>query len=177
MKRLILLVAAVLLVSAATNAGAGDFKLGSEPDGFRGIKWGTNIQTLTGMSRTGTDAGSGEVEKYTRSEDDLVMGSASLSKIVYAFWPQQLLSVTIEARGSANCEALREATFKQYGFGHKTNLYLKDYYWLGPVTKMMYNESTTKEDCFLYMVSHKLMEEAALSKGATTPEWEEEDSE
>jgi hypothetical protein len=164
MKGIILLATMVLLVCVATNAEAADFKIGSEPDGFRGIKWGTNIETLTGMTQIGTDPGYGGLEKYTRSGDELEMGKAKLSNVVYAFWRQQLFSVTMEATGSANCEALREATFKKYGFGHKTNLYLKDYYWLGPVTKMKYKKNTTTKDCLLYMASHKLMEEAVRYK-------------
>jgi len=62
---------------------AAEFKLGSEPDGFRGIKWGTEISTLKDM--VFVMAIDKDVKRYERKRDELKMGKAKLDYIQYEF--------------------------------------------------------------------------------------------
>lgn len=55
------------------------------PDGFREIKWGTDISELKGMAHVRTDPSYGGVEFYTRKGDELRFGDAQLYNIEYAF--------------------------------------------------------------------------------------------
>ena len=62
---------------------AAEFKPGSEPDGFRGIKWGTEISTLKDM--VFVMAIDKDVKRYERKRDELKMGKAKLDYIQYEF--------------------------------------------------------------------------------------------
>jgi hypothetical protein len=55
MKKTIIL-AAVLIITILTlgNISLAQFKSGSEPDGFREIKWGTNLSKIKGLELVGT---------------------------------------------------------------------------------------------------------------------------
>jgi len=61
-------------------------KPGTEPDGFRGIKWGPYISTLKGMEYVRTDPSFGGIKIYRRQGDVLQIGSAKLKEIEYCFW-------------------------------------------------------------------------------------------
>lgn len=50
------------------------FKPGFEPDGFRGIKWGTDISTLRGLELVEDD---GLDKFYKNKEDKMTLGSFS----------------------------------------------------------------------------------------------------
>ena len=63
-----------------------DYKLGSEPDGFRGIKWGTDISTLKDMEYLFTDPSYGGIEVYRKKNDNLRIGGVRLKTIIYGFW-------------------------------------------------------------------------------------------
>jgi hypothetical protein len=43
----------------------------ADADGFRGIKWGTDISTLTDMRFVGTDPRYGGIKMYSRKNDEL----------------------------------------------------------------------------------------------------------
>ena len=71
MKRILIVVLSCLLISSLafaewTTGG----KPGTEPDGFRGIKWGTSIDNLAGMEYTGTHPDYSGVSTYTKDNDD-----------------------------------------------------------------------------------------------------------
>jgi hypothetical protein len=93
------------------------FAFNNEPDGFRGIKWGTDISGLQGMTHVRTDPSYGGVEFYTRKDDELRFGDAQLDKIEYAFWKGKFSSVWIHSVGYANWLDLRDATAASYGKG------------------------------------------------------------
>jgi hypothetical protein len=161
MKQSLVVAAIAILVTMAANwsvgAGSPFFKPGSEPDGFRDIKWGTHIDTLTGMTKFGSDPSLGGIEKYSRNSDVLRMDGANLSRILYGFWRQQLLSVTIEAEGASNCTALLKASVDKFGPGYKTKK-AERYRWNGSLTEILYDK--TGNDCLLLMQSNKVREEA-----------------
>ncbi len=121
---------------------AGNYKPGSEPDGFRGIKWGTDISTLKDMEYFRTDSSYGGIKKYTRKNDDLHIGGAKLEIIEYGFWREKFCVVLVITQGYTNWAGLSEAVFEKYGKGYQDNEYIEKYIWSGSVTVMMltYNE-------------------------------------
>ena len=59
------------------------FAFQNEPDGFRGVKWGTNIKALKDMKYF---TGKGEFTMYRRNNDKMQIGGAKLARILYVFW-------------------------------------------------------------------------------------------
>lgn len=110
-------------------AGAtASFKPGSEPDGFREIKWGAELSALHGMRLKQTlDSGIGV---YERSGDDLKWGRVILRNIHYGFRDNRLVDVYIVA-DTSQWAALKRMMTEKYGQGHVD----KDrYYWMGEKT-------------------------------------------
>lgn len=165
MKRTSVLFIIVFLVSVATQAAAKDtdFRTGSEPDGFRGIKWGTHVNTLEGMTRTGSDPAFGGVDNYTRSSDELQIGGAKLSSLTYGFWRQQFFSVRAEAKGFQNCRVLLEAAQERFGHGAKDEL-TETYVWSGPITRLMFERDEIRNRCTLQMVAEHYRAERAKER-------------
>jgi hypothetical protein len=88
----------------------------SEPDGFRGIRWGTEISTLRDMEKVEQGKSSNsDLAWYTRKGDTLVIGKAKLENIFYSFWMGNFESVWIDFKGDENFEALKKELFELYG--------------------------------------------------------------
>ena len=56
-----------------------NFKPGSEPDGFRGIKWGQSAPTVEGLFYVATKPSFGGIDYYIREGDELRMGGRNWS--------------------------------------------------------------------------------------------------
>jgi len=164
-----------------------DFKPGSEPDGFRGIKWGTDMSingntfecTLPGMAVTGGDF-FGDTTCLRRG-DELKIGGSTLSDIRYGFWEEpstdpalkkpllegmnksgKFYRVLIRTNGSENWTHLKDAIFEKFGPGEQK---INGYSWRGKITRMslQYNEISEKGQ--LLMDSEKI--------AAQQEEWQE----
>lgn len=96
------------------------FKHGSEPDGFREIKWGTDIFTLKGMQEVETEeylkifAEKESFKSYTREGEILKIGSSELLCVVYSFWKGKFFSVMIYTVGYENWKGLRDACIEKF---------------------------------------------------------------
>ena len=87
------------------------------PDGFNGLKWGIRRPDLKGLEQRQTDSGLDEVVEYVRPADTLKLGQADLRIVIYAFWRDQLYTVTLWTQGAENYQALRDAAFSRFGKG------------------------------------------------------------
>ena len=88
----------------------------SDPDGFRDIKWGTEISTLKDMEKVEQDKSSNsDLVWYTRKEDPLAIGKARLENIFYSFWMGNFESVWIGFRGDEDFETLKKELFERFG--------------------------------------------------------------
>jgi hypothetical protein len=67
----------------------------NEPDGFRDIKWGTNLSTLKGI--TCEDTHWEETLICTRDNNKLQIGDVELSSISYWFWRNKFFQVEIHS--------------------------------------------------------------------------------
>ncbi len=146
MRWLTLALFCLLLISSpgfaqAGNGQPGTFKPGSEPDGFRGIKWGTHVSTLTDMVKVWED---GDRKYYERKGDELEIGGAKLHKIVYIFWRDLLYEVRVailKDHGNskeklANFNLIKEMCFDKFGERKKPILGKEEYSWIGQTTWM-----------------------------------------
>ena len=92
-----------------------EFKPGSEPDGFRGIKWGTDISTVKDMVLVMTI--DNDTKRYKRNRDVLRMGEVKLDYIEYEFWKGMFYLVDIGFEGAENWKNLRSRMFATFGRG------------------------------------------------------------
>jgi hypothetical protein len=91
-------------------------KTSSDPDGFRGIKWGTEITTLKDMEKIKEDKSSdNDLVWYTRKEDTLEIAKAKLENIFYSFWMGKFYSAWIDFEGDENFETLKKELFERFG--------------------------------------------------------------
>jgi len=153
MKRILIVVLSCLLISSFafaewTTGG----KSGTEPDGFRGIKWGTSIDDLAGMEYLETDPSYGGTLKYTKSNENLKIEAANLFLVKYGFWQGKFCSASIYTINPVNWYGLKEATFEKFGAGYQDNKYIKTFDWFGTRTMMMleYSEITEQGTLFLF---------------------------
>ena len=141
-----------------------DYKPGSEPDGFRSIKWGADISSLEGMEYFRTDPGYGGIKIYTKEKDNLQIGSANLIRIEYLFWRGKFCSVWVYTKGSTNWYGLKEAVFEKFGKGYQKNQFIEAYTWFGKITWMRLEYSEFSKEGKLRMVSREIIKQQEAYK-------------
>ena len=137
-KRIISLLVLIMLFMALPIAAvevSSEFKPGSEPDGFRGIKWGTDISTLRGMELRKDD---GPEKYYQKKDDNMTLGASQLSEITYGFKDGKFESLIIHTKGYVNYGHLKDACFEKFGKGWRTEaderLDIQSFAWFGDIT-------------------------------------------
>lgn len=143
------------------------FKEGSEPDGFRNIKWGTNLESLQNMQHIENKLDFGEeIALYIKTDDELIIGGAVLEQIEYSFWDNKFFEVSIAANGYRNCTALKESAIERFGKGkHKEEeggpLRMNSVQWIGDETGALYHSSVgaLTNRCSLTIYSYEISQE------------------
>jgi hypothetical protein len=125
----------MVVILVAGFALAQHFKPGSEPDGFRGMTWGTDLSALAGMKFLNSrDIGGTlpenawdyergalkkqiKVDMYERPGDELRLYGAKVEAIRYGFWKGKFCELTVIARGQDNWKTLKDGIFGQFGEG------------------------------------------------------------
>jgi hypothetical protein len=115
---------------------SGGFKDGSEPDGFRGIKWGTPISSVDGMAEVWSD---GDMRVYERLGEPLEIGSAKLHSVLYVFWQGKFMEARIvipkyygpDKTEMANFNAVKEICYDRFGDRGKPIFGKEEYSWRG----------------------------------------------
>lgn len=121
----------------------------NEPDGFRGLKWGTHISELTDMSLIESN---GDIKIYVHKNDKMQFGDAKLKEIVYAFYKDRLFSVSIRYSSYLNYLKLKQIFFRLYGNGNQPNIYMKRYLWIGSAVdiSLEYKEMPNKGKIYYF---------------------------
>ena len=87
-----------------------------DPEGFRDIKWGTEISELKDMEEVEQDRTFGkDLVWYRRKGDALTIGDAKLENIFYSFWMGEFESVSIDFEGEENFKVLKKELFERFG--------------------------------------------------------------
>lgn len=158
-------------------------KHGSEPDGFRDMRWGTDVSALQDRECLSDNPeyfdNSDVIIQYTKKSDSLKVGNATVKDIKYGFLRRKFYSVTVRTKGYNDWVCLREAVFAEYGQGHKLKSSTPQhemYSWRGKKTRMELRydavgtiSPSTGERLFLeegifYMSSAKLQDEMQKRK-------------
>ena len=157
-KKIWLIGLAILTIGVWSNISfaGGEFKPGSEPDGFRGNKWGMDISILKDMKYFGTNPSCGEIKEYTKKNDNLRFVGAKLKRIEYGFWGGKFYSVGGNTNGSVNWSRLKDAIFEKFGRGSQPNECIEYYNWFGSITKILLGYDKVSEEGFFYMFSTEI---------------------
>ncbi|MGD9112158.1 MAG: hypothetical protein PVI77_07390 [Desulfobacterales bacterium] len=139
-------------------------------DGFRDLRWGVNVSTVSGLQKRAVETGLDDVIEYDRPSDPLKIGNVELFSIIYAFWKDELYTVTIWTQGQSNYMQLRDRVFAQYGQGYRCQQYPERYLWSEGLTDMMLRYDETHQQGALWLRSRELDRKYKLSKmnGHTT---------
>jgi hypothetical protein len=139
MRNLMLLFLAFWVAGCIASAQSGTFNSGAEPDGFRGIKWGTHISMVKEMIQVWEDEGR---KYYERKDEALELGGAKLERVTYLFWKDRFFEVRISILKNyeagqdelSNFKMLREVCFKKFGKQKKPLFGKEEYSWVGNKT-------------------------------------------
>ena len=106
-------------------------------DGFCDLQWERDVTSVEGLKKKQTVSDLDDVVEYVRPKDFLKIGDAALESVVYAFWRDQLYTVTVWTRGYANFTALREAVFKEFGPVARNDSTRERYLWSDVLSDIM----------------------------------------
>ena len=153
------ILAFVVGIFGCTQKSTSGFKPNSEPDGFGGIKWGTEFSEVKSDMvelRSTSDPAEPDVKikiYYTRKGDSLKMREAQLDNIEYVFWRGKFAEVRINATGPENFNRLKEFLFEKYG---TTNKFQGAYSWDGTVTQIALRYDEPAKTSLLMIASTKI---------------------
>ena len=132
------------------------FKPGTDPDGFRGIKWGQSFDSvIQEMEYIKTDPGNNDINIYKKKDDRLMIGDVELSKIEYYFWKNRFYKVIIYSEGFSNWKGLQEGTFERFGRGLQSESKKEEYSWFGN-TRMILSYDESRKQGILTMFSREI---------------------
>jgi hypothetical protein len=143
----LLIAGTVILLSAMTLLAQDkmftydySFKPGSEPDGFRGLKWQTDIATLDPLHTMEVIAIVGPFVYYKKNQEDLRLVTVKLDDIIYEFWNGKFSGVIIRVKGNNQFQILKDYVFARFGPGQRSKalaqLDVQDFYYNGVKTRM-----------------------------------------
>ena len=149
----------LLLISVYVAIPA--FAFQNEPDGFRGIKWGTNISELNDMlvAESGKDT-----VYYIRKNDTLKIGNADIDQISYGFYKNRLFVVLVEYNGYLNFTKLKAILIDQYGKPEQPNRLMEKYFWSGGTVDIFFDYNEMSKNGNFYCAFRPIQEERANRK-------------
>ena len=119
MKRVSLLILLLFVLSPISSFAQQKMKA---PDNFRGIKWGTDIKTLSGFKDSGWVPNLipeyKDVKRYRRDENKKV-GEIKVDGIEYAFYKGKFYAGCIFFKDANKYSILKDALEQKYGKGKK----------------------------------------------------------
>jgi len=133
-------------------------------DGFNDLKWGVRCSGLKGLEQRQTDSGLDEVIEYVRPADTLKLGQADLTTVIYAFWRDQLYTVTIWTQGAENYHVLRDAAFSRFGEGVRIEGGGEKFIWSKDPTDAMLKYDEESQYGMLWMRSSEINRKMKLAK-------------
>ncbi len=167
MRRIILIGLGCTLLISSTSL-AGDFKAGSEPDGFRGISWGVEITKLSGFKLIRREEQFGGLDIYTRQGEKLTAWGVPVAAIEYIFRQGKFFRGNILTAGIGEYQNLRRAVFSEFGVGELSpgiDPGVTQFTWQGKITSMELQIETVTASGSL-LISSRQIEDRMLDDEA-----------
>ncbi len=112
------------------------FAYENEPNGFRGMKWGTPLDSFPTLKHIETVKRYGGIEYYKKKDEILKLGDVKLYLIKYGFWHNKFYEVEIWTQGEKNWTAVKDLVFAQFGEGNKPDKHIEEYIWNGTIANL-----------------------------------------
>ncbi len=125
-----------LLVCSILSLCDTSFAYENEPNSFRGMKWGTPLDSFPTLKHFETVKRYGGIEYYKKKEEVLKLGDVKLFLIKYGFWHNKFYEVEIWTQGEKNWTALKDLVFAQFGEGNKPDKDIEEYIWNGTIANL-----------------------------------------
>ena len=138
------------------NARLVSFKPGLEPGGVNGIKWETELSTLSQMKSYGKESSHGGVNFYLRAGDAYKLKNGKLVPIYYGFWRDKFYVGVVKTEQVSDWEALKASVFEKYGVGAKPFSNQEEYLWVGKDVTMALRYDRYSKTGTYYIRSHTM---------------------
>jgi len=135
------------------------FRPGSEPDGFRGLKWQTDVAKLDPLTTMDVLEVYGPYTYYAKKNEDLRLVTVDVHHIVYEFWNGKFAGVIIKVKGRRQFDILKEYVFTRFGPGQRTKVLeqmdVQEFYYNGLKTRMylQYSDIDRVGELSLYSIA------------------------
>ena len=133
-------------------------------DGFGGLRWGARVTNISGLEKIQTESGLKDVVEYVRPDDTLKFEELNLKSIVYAFWRDELYTVTVWTQGLSNYKALHQNVVDQFGNGSRPDSASEKYLWSDGPSDIMLKYEKDGQYGMLWMRCKELDRKFKLSK-------------
>jgi hypothetical protein len=133
-------------------------------DGFCDLQWGRKLASVDGLQKKQTISDLDGVVEYIRPSDPTNIENANLKSVIYAFWREQLYTVTIWTEGRSNYTALREAVFKLFGPGIRSDATRERYLWSNDLSDIMLDYTKDGQYGMLWLRSKELDHQCRSSR-------------
>ncbi len=133
-------------------------------DGFCDLQWGRKLAHIDGLKKKQTISDLDGVVEYIRPTDPTIIENANLKSVIYAFWREQLYTVTIWTEGQSNYTALREAVFKAFGPGIRNDATRERYLWSDDLSDIMLDYTKDSQYGMLWLRSKELDHQCRSSR-------------
>jgi hypothetical protein len=133
-------------------------------ESFSDLRWGTKISAIKGLEKVQDPEGQEGVAEYLLKKENVKFGKAMLSSIHYAFWREQLYTVTIRTEGGSNYTALRDEVYRLFGEGHRVKQSFEKYLWTDTPSDMMLQYSKDDQQGLLWLRSREIDRQLKLSE-------------
>ncbi|GAA3936395.1 hypothetical protein [Hymenobacter algoricola] len=120
------------------SASTASIRTLDKKNGFREATLGADVHTFSHLVLERTDAAT-QTTYYTRSTENLKVGSFRVTGISYGFYKDKLCSIEVRTMGDANCRAIHQFLLNEYGQGQRLAS-TKSEYWLGQQVSLRYTE-------------------------------------
>ncbi len=136
-------------------------------DGFGVLRWGARASEIDGLEQMLMPSDMPGIIEYQRPDDRLQYRGLTLESIVYAFWRNQLYTITLWTRGHANFTVLRDRVLAQFGPAHHSDESGARHLWSTPDTDVMLKYTADDQLGMLWMRCCKLDRRYKLSHIST----------
>ncbi len=140
------------------------FRPGSEPDGFGGVKWGSEVSTQNGMLHYRFDPSHGGIEFFIKPSEPFRLGNAKLATVQYGFWKGKFYVGMVTMNGLSNWSAVKAAVFEKYGTGAKPFSNKEEYIWFGDDAVMALRYDDESKSGVFYIRSDALKQKMESKK-------------
>jgi hypothetical protein len=133
-------------------------------DNFRGIKFGAPASSVKGLK---PEENRGTLRLYTRPGDKLAFGPTKLDTIIYYFWEDKFVGVSMHTEGMHNTSMLQRTAQTLFGKGKQPD---GDHeIWEGKAVTIHYGDNPVTWQGELHIRSNQLEKdmETAVSKTAS----------